>query len=412
MANIQKRPNGKWRARYRDLDGKEHARHFDRKLDAQRWLDEVTTSVVTGQYVDPRSAKKPFKEYAEEWRASQPHRPSTAKAVAQHLRCYAYPVWEKRALGAIKPGDVQSWITSLTTTHKLAASTSRTVFNTVNAVFRAAVRDRMIPHNPCTDAKLPSVPRKKVVPLAVEQVRTLAEEIPGRYRGLVLLGACTGLRPGELFGLQLQHVDLLHATVSVEQQVQQTAKHGVYVCPPKTARSHRTVPLPRIAVEAMKAHLRDFPADGPESWIFKAPQGGPVVYTHFMDGSWRPACAKAGDTEGHRTPRPPAPLRQPADQARRVREDGLRAPRPHQRGHDAEHLHPPVARLRGADPGRRRQGVRGPVRRCPATGRRSGVTAPPRAGPVQHAADSARTAKAARPTPPQVRRPFTERIRR
>ncbi|MFD5869716.1 hypothetical protein [Streptomyces sp. NPDC060322] len=116
MANIQKRPNGKWRARYRDLDGKEHARHFDRKIDAQRWLDEVTTSVVTGQYVDPRSAKKPFKEYAEEWRASQPHRPSTAKAVAQHLRCYAYPLWEKRALGAIKPGDVQSWITSLTTT--------------------------------------------------------------------------------------------------------------------------------------------------------------------------------------------------------------------------------------------------------------------------------------------------------
>jgi hypothetical protein len=98
--------------------------------------------VVTGQYVDPRSAKKPFKEYAEEWRTIQPHRPSTAKAVAQHLRCYVYPAWEKRALGAIKPGDVQSWVTSLTTTHGLAASTSRTVFNTVNAVFRAAVRDR------------------------------------------------------------------------------------------------------------------------------------------------------------------------------------------------------------------------------------------------------------------------------
>ncbi|MGV9871971.1 tyrosine-type recombinase/integrase [Streptomyces cellulosae] len=251
-----------------------------------------------GQYVDPRSAKKPFKEYAEEWRAIQPHRPSTAKAVAQHLRCYVYPAWEKRALGAIKPGDVQSWVTSLTTTHGLAASTSRTVFNTVNAVFRAAVRDRMIPHDPCAEAKLPSVHRKKILPLAVEQVRTLSEEVPTRYKGLVLLGATTGLRPGELFGLQLRHVDLLHATVSVEQQIQQTAKHGVYVCPPKTARSHRTVPLPRMAVDAMKAHLRDFPADGPESWIFTAPQGGPVVYTHFMDGSWRPACAKAGIPKG------------------------------------------------------------------------------------------------------------------
>ncbi|MCX5092637.1 site-specific integrase [Streptomyces sp. NBC_00365] len=242
--------------------------------------------------------KRPFKEYAEEWRAIQPHRPSTAKAVAQHLRRYVYPVWEKRAIGTIKPGDVQSWVASLGATHHLAASTSRTVFNTVNAVFRAAVRDRVIPDNPCTGAKLPSVPHKRVVPLAVNQVRQLAEEIPGRYRGLVLLGASTGLRPGELFGLQLRHVDLLHATVAVEQQIQQTAKHGVYVGPPKTARSHRTVPLPKMAVAALKVHLRDFPVDGSEGWLFTAPQGGPVVYTHFMDGAWRPACAKAGIPKG------------------------------------------------------------------------------------------------------------------
>ena len=35
MANIQKRPDGRWRARYRDSHGKEHARHFARKVDGQ-----------------------------------------------------------------------------------------------------------------------------------------------------------------------------------------------------------------------------------------------------------------------------------------------------------------------------------------------------------------------------------------
>jgi hypothetical protein len=35
MASIKKRNNGKWRARYRDASGQEHARHFDRKVDAQ-----------------------------------------------------------------------------------------------------------------------------------------------------------------------------------------------------------------------------------------------------------------------------------------------------------------------------------------------------------------------------------------
>jgi hypothetical protein len=52
MASIAKRPDGQWRARYRDAAGKEHSKHFPRKTDAQRWLDEIVTAVVTGAYVD------------------------------------------------------------------------------------------------------------------------------------------------------------------------------------------------------------------------------------------------------------------------------------------------------------------------------------------------------------------------
>ena len=59
MASIKKRENGQWRARYRDEGGKEHSRHFTRRVDAQRWLDETTASVVTGQYADPRPVGSP-----------------------------------------------------------------------------------------------------------------------------------------------------------------------------------------------------------------------------------------------------------------------------------------------------------------------------------------------------------------
>ena len=51
VASIAKRPDGRWRARYRDVHGKEHSRHFGRKIDAQNWLDSVTTAVQTGVYV-------------------------------------------------------------------------------------------------------------------------------------------------------------------------------------------------------------------------------------------------------------------------------------------------------------------------------------------------------------------------
>lgn len=69
MASITKRPDGVWRARYRDAAGKEHARHFRRKVEAQAWLDGVTASLVRGDYVDPRDARKTVGEWCDEWLA-------------------------------------------------------------------------------------------------------------------------------------------------------------------------------------------------------------------------------------------------------------------------------------------------------------------------------------------------------
>jgi len=71
MAILAKRPDGRWRARYRDAADKEHSRYFARKLDAQRWLDEVTTSVVTGQYVDPKAGRVTFETFYAEWAVRQ-----------------------------------------------------------------------------------------------------------------------------------------------------------------------------------------------------------------------------------------------------------------------------------------------------------------------------------------------------
>jgi hypothetical protein len=48
MASIKRREDGVWRARYRGPDGKERAKHFASRTDAQRWLDEQTTGVVSG----------------------------------------------------------------------------------------------------------------------------------------------------------------------------------------------------------------------------------------------------------------------------------------------------------------------------------------------------------------------------
>src|SRR5207249_11259679 len=55
--NIQRRPDGKWRARYRDANHREHARHFSRKRDAEQWLASQAVAILCGQWVAPALAK-------------------------------------------------------------------------------------------------------------------------------------------------------------------------------------------------------------------------------------------------------------------------------------------------------------------------------------------------------------------
>jgi hypothetical protein len=50
----------------------------DRKKEAELFLDAIRGDLAHGRYVDPAGGLILFREYAEQWRAGQVHRPSTA----------------------------------------------------------------------------------------------------------------------------------------------------------------------------------------------------------------------------------------------------------------------------------------------------------------------------------------------
>lgn len=144
--------------------------------------------------------------YAEQWRASQVHRPTTAAQVETNLRRTVYPTLGTRPLGAIRPSEVQAWVSGRA--EALSPGTVRLVFRYLSALFRAAVADRIITVSPCTGVKLPKVERG--------QVEALIAAVPSRYRALVVLGAGTGLRQGECFGLTVDRLDFLRGTLRVD----------------------------------------------------------------------------------------------------------------------------------------------------------------------------------------------------
>ena len=304
MASIKKRDDGKWRARYRDAGGREHARHFERKTDAQRWLDEVTASVVTGQYVDPKAGRVTFKDYAEQWRASQVHRPSSQAHVETMLRRHAYPTLGDRPLSSILPSEVQAWVKRLgvedaTAKRKaLAPSTIGVVHSIVSSVMKAAVKDRRIVANPCEGTRLPKVSRSKVVPPTTEQVELLRQGMPDRLKALVTFSAGTGMRPAEVRGLTVDRLNMLRREVVVDRQLVSVTKGTPVFGPPKTAASVRTIPLPQTVVDVLAAHLAAYPP-GPNGLVFTLERGEPIS-RQAMGHLWRPlaAAAKLPDRSG------------------------------------------------------------------------------------------------------------------
>ena len=282
MASIKKRENGQWRARYRDEGGREHSRHFTRKVDAQRWLDETTASVVTGQYVDPKAGRVTVREYAEQWRAAQVHREGTVVQVEGILR---------RHVSSVLPSDVQSLVKRLSTVPRagsrrpLSPATVGVAHRVLSAIFKSAVADRRLASSPCVGTRLPKVEKRKVEPITTEQVRALVEAMPERYRGLVLLTVGTGMRQGEVFGLTLDRVDFLRRTLTVDRQLVGISGRVPFFGPPKTAASVRVIPLPTVVVDGLAAHLAAFPT---EDLIFMNESGDMIRRSNFGT-MWRRA---------------------------------------------------------------------------------------------------------------------------
>ena len=117
MASISKRDNGSWLARYRPVSGgAQKTRSFARKVDAKRWLDETTASIVTSQYIDPVAAKTTVRHYAKAWQAAQVTRASTRNNVDVALRLHVLPIIGDRPMGSVLPSDMQALVKMLSAT--------------------------------------------------------------------------------------------------------------------------------------------------------------------------------------------------------------------------------------------------------------------------------------------------------
>ena len=261
----------RWRARYYDPSGRQHSRQFARRIDAQRWLDSVTTAVGTGGYVDPNRSKTNVGVVADQWLASKLNlKPTTRARYENALAVHVLPRWADAPLASVEHGAVQAWLGELSATGQSGASV-RKIHGVLSAILDLAVRDKRIPANPANGVSLPRVKARRRQYLTADEVEQLAAEasrppatraeskLAAAYRayGLaVLVLAYCGLRWSELAALRAEHVDLLRRRLNICEAVTEINGGALAWGTPKSHEA-RSVPLPGFLVDELAAHLAD-----------------------------------------------------------------------------------------------------------------------------------------------------------
>jgi integrase len=274
FGSVRRLSSGRWQVRYRDLTGVMHTgpHTFSSRSDAARYLALVEADLHRGAWADPKLGRTTLGEWVDGWQQTTTNlRPATRDLYAYLLRRFLLPTFGQAALSSIDVLAVRSWLAKLQG-EQLSPSTVAKAYRLLSRILGAAVEAGYLLRNPCTvkGAGQERAPEMRFATVA--QVAALAEAVGDRYRALVLVAAYGGLRWGELVGLKVKRVDLLHGRVTVAEQVGEV--NGQFIPgPPKSQAGRRTVTLPAVAAAALADHLAEFADPGPDGLVFPAPEG-------------------------------------------------------------------------------------------------------------------------------------------
>jgi integrase len=286
MAWVERRSNT-FRVRLRLPDGTVITDSVhDAKPAAQLRAREIDVELARDTFTDPRDGKISLGEWVELWAVSHQAGPATWSAYRSHLRLHILPRLGRLQLVAIRRHHVKALVLELR--QKLAPRSTADVITVLSMVLQEAVEDRRIPFNPCRAVRVNTGGRPERPHASTEQVNQIAARMRRPIDELlVVTAAYTGMRWGELSGLDRANVDLEHGTIQVHPEVGALHEVGgkLYLGPPKTADSVRHIHLPPFLTDLLSQTLagHDHPT------VFPGARGSFQRRSNFNRRAWTPA---------------------------------------------------------------------------------------------------------------------------
>src|SRR5262249_36096205 len=162
-----------------------------------------------------------------------------------------------------------------------------------------AVKNGMLIRNAAALVSPPRPEDREVKILEPEQAKAVLEALTGHpLHPIAVVAINSGMRRGELLGLQWRDVDLDRGTVGIERSVEET-RAALRVKAQKTKRGSRNITLPADGVAVLRApRLEQMPlrmqlgmgAAKPDTFVFSTIEGEPLSPDN-LSRDWRRGCA-------------------------------------------------------------------------------------------------------------------------
>lgn len=241
------------------------ARQIEKELQRQTVLFEE--ECMQGNVI----ATVKFEDFAKQWFEDYANKKLKTQTIRgyHYLEPRIYKALGHLRLDKITPRHVQRFVNDLcnmkcgnNTEKTLSSKTVKLHLSLVSTIFEYAVKMQMIKNNPCRNVILPSPDRKERKIYTVEEIQKIlqlfSKEPIENYKYVVFftLALYTGLRRGELLGLEWKDFDWEKSIMTISRNSLWTKEKGMYTDTPKTASSIRCLKLQPEIIELLTRYKK------------------------------------------------------------------------------------------------------------------------------------------------------------
>lgn len=253
---INQQKNGLYSARFVDKYGNRKQKRFKKLQECRQWLADIS-------FIDEHSnierandmLTDAWFEYFIEIK-KKTVRPNTVRNYSERYQMNIKPVIGKMLLSDIKPLHCQKILINMAD----KGYKSSTLYQTRIALYtmlELAKENDILRYNPCKKSVKSDIGKasdKKEALTIEEQKKFLLGATGQSYENQFRFVLQTGLRTGELIGLEWKHIDFKNRVLTIEQSMEYRYEVGEWrVGPPKSKSGYRTIPLTDEAIRILKA---------------------------------------------------------------------------------------------------------------------------------------------------------------